>query len=51
MAQFLSQGGFGFYVWASYGMTALVVVVEIVRLRAARRAAIARARATRGEPG
>ena len=30
---FLAMGGYGFYVWGSYAMTALCVVIEIVMLR------------------
>jgi heme exporter protein D len=41
MGDFLNMGGYGFYVWGAYGVTALVIVVEVVgvraRLRAARR--------------
>jgi heme exporter protein D len=41
MSEFLAMGGYGFYVWGAYGVTALAVVVEIVALRARRRAALA----------
>ena len=41
MMDFLAMGGYGFYVWGAYGVTALVVVIEVVsvrtRLRAARK--------------
>ncbi len=40
MIEFLSMGGYGFYVWSSYGITALVVIVELISLRARRHAAI-----------
>ena len=43
--EFLAMGGYGFYVWGSYGMTALVLAVELVSLRARRRRAVARLRA------
>lgn len=43
LAEFLAMGGYGFYVWGSYTVTALLIVGEIVavrwRLRAARTAA------------
>ena len=43
VAEFLSMGGYGFYVWGSYAACALAVAAEIVavraRLAAARRAA------------
>ena len=37
--EFLSMGGYGFYVWGAYGVTALAIVIEIASLRARRRAA------------
>jgi heme exporter protein D len=36
-AEFWEMGGYGFYVWGSFGTTALVVIVEIWQLRAQRR--------------
>jgi len=40
---FLSMGGYGLYVWGSYGLTVLIAVGEMAilrrRLRAARRLA------------
>ena len=39
MSDFLSMGGYGFYVWGAYGVTALVIAVEIVNVRARLRAA------------
>ncbi len=33
IAEFMSMGGYGFYVWASFGMTALLIVVEVVHLK------------------
>jgi heme exporter protein D len=43
LADFLSMGGYGTFVWGSYAVTALVVVAELVlvahRYRAARAAA------------
>jgi heme exporter protein D len=41
MSEFLAMGGYGFYVWGAYGVTALAVIVEILALRARRRAALA----------
>jgi heme exporter protein D len=29
---FLAMGGYGFYVWGSYGVTALCIVLEILSL-------------------
>ena len=36
-AEFWQMGGYGFYVWGSFGITALVVVGEIWQVRAKRR--------------
>ena len=41
MSEFLAMGGYGFYVWGAYGVTALAVVVELLALRARGRAAVA----------
>ena len=35
------MGGYGFYVWGAYGVTALAIAAELVALRARRRAAAA----------
>jgi len=39
--QFLDMGNYGFYVWTAYGVTALVIAIEVagVRWRAVARAA------------
>jgi len=39
MSEFLAMGGYGFYVWGAYGVTAFVIIAELVALRARRRAA------------
>jgi heme exporter protein D len=43
LSDFFAMGGYGFYVWGAYGVTAALVALEIVavraRYRAARRAA------------
>ena len=36
---FLSMGGYGFYVWGSYLVTALALLIEIVAVRSRLRAA------------
>ncbi len=41
MSEFLAMGGYGFYVWSAYGVTALAIVAELLALRARRRAAAA----------
>ena len=35
----LGMGGYGFYVWGAYGVTALAVILEIVSVRARTRTA------------
>ena len=37
VADFLNMGGYAFYVWGSFGITALVVVAEIWQVRIKRR--------------
>jgi len=49
MSEFLAMGGYGFYVWSAYGVTALVIVAELIALRARRRAAETLAGASRVE--
>lgn len=31
--EFLAMGGYGLYVWGSYGMALLCIVIEVVLLR------------------
>ena len=45
---FFAMGGYGFYVWGSFGMTALVVLVELIALRMRRQALL---RTVQGEQG
>jgi len=47
--EFLSMGGYAFYVWTSYAITAVALAIEIATVRARRRAAIERARTTEVE--
>lgn len=42
LADFLSMGGRGFFVWGSYGVTFLLVVLEIWLLRRSRRQSLRR---------
>ena len=44
MSEFFAMGGYGFYVWGAYGISALVVVVEVLALRGRRKAALEEAR-------
>jgi heme exporter protein D len=33
MSDFWAMGGYAWYVWGSYGVTALVLVLEVIALR------------------
>ena len=33
-SEFISMGGYGFYVWASYGVTFVLLAAELIMLRA-----------------
>ena len=33
MSDFLSMGGYAWYVWGSYGVTVLVLALEVMALR------------------
>ena len=39
LADFFAMGGYGFYVWGAYGVTAALAALEIVAVRARYRAA------------
>lgn len=49
MIEWLQMGGYGFYVWSSYGMLALALAIEVAALRRHRRAAVRRAADLRAE--
>ena len=36
-SEFISMGGYGFYVWGSYGVTLVLLAAEIIMLRARKR--------------
>jgi len=36
MSELLAMGGYGFYVWGAYGVTALAIMAELIALRARR---------------
>jgi heme exporter protein D len=40
--EFLSQGGYAFYVWCSYGVAVVLLIIEIIGLRRKRRTILAR---------
>ena len=37
-SEFVSMGGYGFYVWGSYGVTLLLLVAEVLMLMKGKRA-------------
>jgi len=45
MMDWLAMGGYGGYVWGSYGVTLAAIIVEVILLGARNRRALARARA------
>ena len=46
-SEFWNMGGYGFYVWGSYGATALFLTCEVVMLRRRRRVLLERLREAR----
>jgi len=42
MSELLSQGGYGFYVWSSYAMCLILLILELVQLRRQHRAILTR---------
>jgi heme exporter protein D len=42
MTEFFSQGGYAFDVWGAYGMVAILLLIEVLQLRAQRRTVLAR---------
>ena len=48
MSEFLAMGGYGFYVWGSYGVAALAIALEVIGVRARLRAAKKQAAAGAG---
>lgn len=50
-AEFLAMGGYGLYVWGSFGVTAGVLLAEVVTLWRRRRALLGQMRARRQVPG
>ncbi len=41
-SDFFTMGGYGFYVWGSYGVTALLIIVEIIWVLQRRKALLNR---------
>lgn len=46
MTEFFAMGGYAFYVWGSFGATAVAILIEVLSVRARRRAALQLARST-----
>jgi heme exporter protein D len=46
MTEFFAMGGYAFYVWGSFGATALAIFLEVLLVRARRRTALEMARST-----
>jgi heme exporter protein D len=44
MSSFFDMGGYAFYVWMSYGLTAIALAVEVFMLRARRKRMLLEAR-------
>ncbi|MCL2309340.1 MAG: heme exporter protein CcmD [Proteobacteria bacterium] len=44
MSEFFAMGGYAFFIWMAYGMAALLIVLEIVAVRAHRQRALQLAR-------
>jgi heme exporter protein D len=44
MNEFFAMGGYAFYVWGSFGATALVVAIEVLSVRSRRLRAVEEAR-------
>ena len=44
MSEFFAMGGYAFYVWMSYGVTAIALAVEVAMLRARRKRVLLEAR-------
>jgi heme exporter protein D len=42
MIDFFQQGGYAGYVWGSFGMTAVLLLIEIVQLRGSRHTILTR---------
>jgi len=49
MAEFFAMGGYGFYVWSSYGALAVILLLEVVAVRSRRKTVVEEARLTAPE--
>lgn len=50
MSEFFAMGGYGWYVWMSYGACAIAIAAEALALRSRRRRALLAARSPNGGP-
>ena len=41
-SDFIAMGGYGFYVWGSFGMTVLIMTIEPIAIRRTRNATLTR---------
>jgi len=46
MSTFFAMNGYGFYIWTAYGVSALVLAIELLALRSHRRSVLAEASVT-----
>ncbi len=37
MSEFFAMGGHGFYIWVSYGVTALFMIIEVIAVMRSKR--------------
>lgn len=44
MTEFFAMGGYAFYVWSAYGITAVALIVELLSIRSRRGRALDEAR-------
>ncbi len=50
MSEFFAMGGYAFYVWSAYGISAIALALEIAAIRARRRRTLAEVRMAEPEP-
>jgi heme exporter protein CcmD len=46
MSTFFAMNGYGFYIWSSYGVAALLLAIELIALRSKRKSVVEEARLT-----
>ncbi len=46
ISEFFSMNGFGFFIWSSYGMMAIIMIIELINLKLNRKATIKEIRKT-----